>query len=101
MFGKRRDIEWKPVVHEGQQADLRAAVLQHQVVMQIRHVMHERGMTNDADLAAPTGLSVSQIGRVLRGQSAMTFNTLTAIEVALRTSLVRPAGAGGSDSTDK
>lgn len=90
MFGKNPDIEWK-TAEPKLAADRRAAILQHNIVLRIRNVMHERHIAKDADLAEPSGMSVSQIGRVLRGESAMTLTTVAALELALQRDLLTRA----------
>lgn len=75
-----------------EQAGCRAAILQHHIVMRIRLLMVEQGISSDAELAKLAGLSLAQMGRVLRGQSAMTLAAVTTLEVALRSALLQPAG---------
>jgi DNA-binding Xre family transcriptional regulator len=89
LFGKWEGIQWKPATKDDE-AEVRAAILQHHIVMQIRRVMHEKGITTDAQLAQRIGLSAAQVGRLMRGQSAMTLRTITIIEVALESTLLRP-----------
>ena len=87
LFGKSRKIEWRRNVR-GADADIRAAVHQHQIIMLVRHLMQEVGFGSYDDLAQRTGLSTAQVARIMRGQSPLSLKTIAEFEVALKRPLI-------------
>ena len=87
LFGRIRIIDWEPGERQDQAA-IRAAKQQHTIVLAVRHAMSEVGVITDADLAIRLGYSAAQIGRVLRGEAAISLRMIAELELTLNASLL-------------
>lgn len=81
-FGRDAEVRWRPASSRSEEIELRAAQIQHHIVVLARVRMSPRNHTLDT-LAAATTIDASVLGKLLRGDRPLHFNHLAALERAL------------------